>query len=899
MGEVYRARDRKLGRDVAIKVLPADFLADAERLTRFEREARALASLNHANVATLHGFERDGDLRFLIMELVEGEDLKARIARGSMPASKAVPLLLQIAAGLETAHERGIVHRDLKPANIRITANGDVKLLDFGLAKALVEDEKTVGSSRSPTQPAEATAAGALMGTAPYMSPEQLRGAPVDRRTDIWSFGCLMFEVLSGRRAFQHDSIAEETAAILKEEPEWSLLPSSVPPLLNRLLHWCLTKDVRHRFQHIGDVRILLGEALEEDPVGNQVGSSARGPSWRRLLPAGLAAFVAGAAIMWLVRGPESSPQQPQPAAAAWDARPLTVTGDAWNVTISPDGETVAYLTAEGLVTHDVQAGGPNLILPDPGWGRGERVQRLGMARGEPQWLWDGSGIAFNVRVDSSTLGISSVPRMGGEPVPKLVTSFRGGEVEANFQSLPGDAFLLARVLEDRTAAPWLRLLGEESEVRIDVPTEIENLWDAAASPDAGWIAYIGERADRTNIVATISRDGNQHHLIAQRGTELSKWGELSTNRQWADHEIMRWPRGDRVYYRQYSSRGMDIHAVTIDLDTGKAVGNPELVLAGLPPGSTFDVAAGGQRLVYSGGIVKTQIRLFRFDLNRGGDPTEDRALTRGTARHVAPRFSPDGKRLAYIRKTGRSEDIFVVPAAGGDARRLRVLSKWNEIVDLKWSPSGDALAVYALTPSGTKLMIVSLSDSRVRELSTRPVHSTWFDWSPDGEWITYGTASDMVYVLHHLSTGEEREMFRELDGEKIQAIFSATGRELLVNNIGLAAQGLWAKELDGEEVRLVTSEASLRTYPLEWTQDGTIYLLDPNGVLFTLSASGGSLREFGRIPGAPIWEGWADMWIEGGSLYLACAIDEPRESDVWVLDRVDAPAGGGRASSS
>ncbi len=168
-------------------------------------------------------------------------------------------------------------------------------------------------------------------------------------------------------------------------------------------------------------------------------------------------------------------------------------------------------------------------------------------------------------------------------------------------------------------------------------------------------------------------------------------------------------------------------------------------------------------------------------------------------------------------------------------------------------------------------------------------MRSTWFDWSPDGEWIAYGVRSDSAYALHHVASGEEREVFGEIQGEKIQAIFSAAGTELLMNNIGLVEPGLWARELDGGEARLVTAEASLRTYPLEWTRDGTIYLLDPNGVVLTYSESNGSLEEFGRLPEAPIWEGWADLWIDGSSLYLACSIDEPRESDVWVLDRVQA----------
>jgi len=261
--------------------------------------------------------------------------------------------------------------------------------------------------------------------------------------------------------------------------------------------------------------------------------------------------------------------------------------------------------------------------------------------------------------------------------------------------------------------------------------------------------------------------------------------------------------------------------------------------------------------------------------------------MTRGTARHVAPRFSPDGRRLAYIRKTGRSEDIYIVPIAGGEARRVNVLYDWRQLVDLKWSPDGQQLAVFALTANGPKLVIVSVSDARVRELPTRPPRGTWFDWSPDGEWIAYGIHGD-GQVLHEVDTGEEREVFEELQGEKIQGVFSSDGTELLVNNFGLAQPGLWARRLDGGTARLVTANPWPRTYPVRWSREGVIYLLGEDGTILTSDASGGTPRAFGRLPEAPIWEGWASMSIDGDSLYLACAVDEPRESDVWVLDRVE-----------
>jgi len=887
MGVVYRANDERLDRDVAIKVLPEAVAEDAQRLARFEREAKLLASLSHQNIATLYGLEEHEGQRFLVMELVEGETLADRIESGPIPVEDVLPVALQIAEGLEAAHEKGIIHRDLKPANVMVSPGGKVKVLDFGLAKVWQPDESDAGLTHSPTLTAQMTVAGVLLGTAAYMSPEQARGKTADKRADIWGFGCVLYEMLAGRPVFVGETVSDVLAAVMRDEPGWSSLPASTSPLLRRLLHWCLTKDLKQRLQHVGDARILLGDIVTGEPESQDAQASPAGLSWRRAVPIGLVLFLLGAAVTWVVTPRVSAPPAAA-TAATWDARPLTATGDAWNVALSSDGQTVAYLTAEGLVTHDVQGGSPNLVLPDSAWGRGRQDLKLGQPSGEPQWLHDGSAVAFTVPIDFATLGISAVPRMGGRITPKLLTSFAGGEVEASFQSLLGDAFLLARVLEPKQAAPWIRVMSGAVEEGIDLPPGIVTLWDAVASGDGRLVAYIGERADRTNVVGTITRDGTRHNVIVERGTELSKWAEMSINRQWAGNRIMRWPSGDRVYYRQVSARGIDVYAVTIDPDSGSALGDPELTYSGLPPGATFDVALEGKRLVYSGGVIKTQIRLLRFDADRGGDPIEDRSITRGTARHVAPRFSPDGRRLAYIRKTGRSEDIYIVPIAGGEAKPVNVLYRWNQVVDLKWSPEGEELAVFALTQNGPKLVIVSLSDSRVRELPMLPLTGTWFDWSPDGRWIAYGTSGEATYVLHEVDTGEEREIFEELQGEKIQSVFSPDGTELLLNNIGLAQPGLWAESLDGGAARLVTADASARTYPVRWSREGIIYLLGPEGRIFTVDALGGSPREFGRIPEAPIWEGWASLSIDGESLYLACAVDEPRESDVWVLDRID-----------
>ena len=285
MGEVYRATDTKLHRDVAIKVLPDLFVRDAERLARFTREAQMLASLNHPNIAQIYGLEESNGVRALVMELVEGEDLSQRIARGPIRIDEALPIARQIAEALESAHEHGIIHRDLKPANIKLRNDGTVKVLDFGLAKAVEPTASTANVSQLPTitSPAMMTGVGALLGTAAYMAPEQARGKPLDKRADIWAFGCVLFEMLTGKRAFEGNDASETLAAVLRGEPEWTALPSEVPQHIKLLVQRCLEKDCNNRVAHLSVVRFVVMEPLAAEVRHD---APARRRHWRRVCPA-------------------------------------------------------------------------------------------------------------------------------------------------------------------------------------------------------------------------------------------------------------------------------------------------------------------------------------------------------------------------------------------------------------------------------------------------------------------------------------------------------------------------------------------------------------------------------------------------------------------------------------
>ena len=279
MGAVYRARDGKLGRDVAIKVLPDEFAQDTERLRRFQREAKVLASLNHPNIASIYGLEQSESTHYLVLELVPGETLAERIARGPIPVDEALEIASKIADALEAAHEQGIVHRDLKPANIMLTPDDKVIVLDFGLAKAFVDETPNADNSMSPTLTRDATRVGVILGTAAYMSPEQAKGKHVDKRTDVWAFGAVLYEMLTGKRAFAGEDVSDTLAYVLTKEPEWESLPANTTAALRQVLRLCLTKDPKRRVRDVADVRLAIDGAFETTAEVVSQPASSR-PSW-------------------------------------------------------------------------------------------------------------------------------------------------------------------------------------------------------------------------------------------------------------------------------------------------------------------------------------------------------------------------------------------------------------------------------------------------------------------------------------------------------------------------------------------------------------------------------------------------------------------------------------------
>ena len=404
MGEVYRARDTQLGRLVALKVLPRPFASNPERLSRFQREAQTLATLNHPHIGAIYGIEHAGDVRALVLELVEGDTLADRIARGALPLEDALPIARQITGALQAAHERGVVHRDLKPSNIKISPDGVVKVLDFGLARLSQQDGvELTDATVSPTMasPPVITAAGMILGTAAYMAPEQAKGRPADTRGDIWAFGCVLFEMLTGARAFRGEDVAETLAAVLRSEPDFSALPASTPASIRSLVQKCLVKNPRERLQHIGDARFDLNETSDERPTAVKRERSAR----REWLAWAVAAVALAASGLLAYRA-----SKPSQAEETHVELITSATSDPAGLALSPDGRTVAYVA-------DGDAGAALRIRSLDS--ASERVLPNTQGAENPFWSPDGRAIGFFAdqalkRIDVETGTVQMLARTSG-----------------------------------------------------------------------------------------------------------------------------------------------------------------------------------------------------------------------------------------------------------------------------------------------------------------------------------------------------------------------------------------------------------------------------------------------------------------------------------------------------
>ena len=813
MGEVYRALDTRLAREVAIKFLPDAFAADRDRLSRFEREAKTLASLSHPNIAQIHGIESNA----IVMELVPGEDLAERIARGPIPIDEALPIARQIADALAAAHEQGVIHRDLKPANIRVRDDGTVKVLDFGLAKAL---DPAGGSDvmSAPTVTSPATMLGVVLGTAAYMSPEQAKGKPVDRRSDVWAFGCVLFEMLTARRAFEGDTISEVLAAVLKDPVPFDALPVSSPPAIRRLLRMCLEKDRARRLDSMTAARIEIDDVMRGVAPDAASGHAPARASWidrRVLIVAAVAAVVTSSAVavlLWKTLRPEP----PSPVRVSLTISGLRVSVDAFrpDVALTADGHRVLFWS--------LPAAGNERQLAVRSLDQFEAVRVSGFGSGGARELIgspDGQWVAYQ-RGISGPQQLMKAPIAGGEPVVIGPTPqpLRGGSwgddghiVYAMFGSAAGLFRVSSNGGEPEVLTKPARDNGEIDHLLPHVlPGSTHVLFTVArrANPPAIAVLDLSSRTWRTLIEnATMPRYVSSGHLV------FASAGTL---------------RAARYDLRRHALTTTPLEIVPIVGMKGETLAN-------------YDVSRHGALVYLLEGASTTPSTLTWID--RSGKRTE---LNAGQRAFSAVRPSPDGRAIAATIDNGGVHELWLIDTERGTVSRLT--EPGMNTSSPVWSADGSKLAfqvvssrtgasihgIYQMAVTGTAPM------ERLTEAKLNTVHLPT-SWNADG-----------TELFFHEMAGSFGDIYKVRSGGAATPLLTGPGNEA---HAALSPDGKWLAYSASESGTL---EVYVRPYPdvaayrvqvstagggvPSWIAGGRELIYSANGVPMrvSMSASGG-----------------------------------------------------------
>jgi eukaryotic-like serine/threonine-protein kinase len=788
MGEVYRARDAKLGRDVALKVLPEAFARDAERMARFQREAKVLASLNHPNIAAIYGFEDSNDAHALVMELVEGPTLADRIKQGPIPIDEALRIAKQICEALEYAHERGIVHRDLKPANVKLTSDDAVKVLDFGLAKAIEGDASSMDINNSPTLSRMATMQGVLLGTAAYMSPEQAKAKPVDRRADIWAFGCVLYEMLTGKMAFSGETVTDTLAAVIMKDADWTQLPKQTPLRVRVLLQRCLQKDPKQRLRDIGDARISIDEvllgALERSSSAGVV-APVSASFWRRALPwaAGILAVALASLATWNLKPSPAGPvvravltlpagqrlaglEAPALALSAdgselayaattqggtspqiflrsmdsTDARPIPGTEGATNPFFSPDGQWLGFF-ADGKLEKISVSGGAAQALADVSIPLGASWSSQGM-------------IAFA----NFFAGFLQLPDAGGAPKP--LTRFEKGDISQGWpEFLPSGRAVLFAASPD--TADWT---NSQVEVQLVGAVELRNLLPGQtgtmpryARPGYLIFAQAGnlmavpfdpERLEVKGAAVPVVQGVLQSPTTGSAQYSLSATGSLA-----------------------YVSGG--VQGEQSDLVWVSRNGTEQPLPA---PARTYlnpRLSPDGRRLAVN--ITEQESQIWLYDLAR---ETLTRFTFDGTSNQY-PTWTPDGKRITFRSNKEGTRNIFWKLADGsGEEERLSTGDTMQ--TPNSWSPNGQVLAFMSPGPmTGQDVWMLRMSDHKAQPFVETGVVTGAPEFSPDGHWLVYVSDESgrrEVYVQSYPGPGGKWQIST---GGGTEPVWNRNGREL------------------------------------------------------------------------------------------------------------------------
>jgi Tol biopolymer transport system component len=730
MGEVYQAHDPKLAREVAIKILPSAFTSHPDRLARFEREARMLAALNHPNICAIYGFEEADGIRFLILELVEGETLAETLTHGSsspakdtaLPLDRALAISRHIADALEVAHDKGIIHRDLKPANIKITPGGAVKVLDFGLAKAVSTEASSPGLTHPPDVSSSEPRPGAIIGTPAYMSPEQARGLQVDKRTDIWAFGCVLYEMLTGRVTFAGDTVSDSIARILEREPDWSVLPATTPVSIRRLLLRCLAKDPKKRLRDIADVRIEIDAVDEALPGPGLTPSGARATSGAtRWLPWAAVAAIAVAVITWEAR--RGAPAAANPLSGATFSRVTNWAGTEEHAEISPDGRFVAFLADRAgqldLWVSQLSTGKFNNLTVDvpPMLTPGNLLRSLGFSG-------DGSEIWFTPTGNPGMHKVL-VPLTGGAVRPflgpgKSAPSWSPDNARLVYigSNDPGDPISLT----DRTGADpeqvVVRRPGNAPFFRKGMHTH-----NPAWSPDLQWIYFVyGPDAFGDMDVWRVRPSGESPEQLTHQGAPVNFLTMLDSR---------------TLLYVARAEDWSGPWLWSLDVDTKVT----QRVTVGLEQYTSVSASRDGSRVVAT--VANPTSSLWQIPLlDRLVDDAEARPYVVPTERALAPRFG--GTSLFYLSLSARGTGDTVWQVQNGQPFEVRKNADGTLSEPPVVSPDGSRLAVVVRQQGKRRLAIMFADGTDAHTLAPEieikgVVGQGTADWSPDGAWIVTG----------------------------------------------------------------------------------------------------------------------------------------------------------------
>jgi Tol biopolymer transport system component len=807
MGEVYRATDTNLARQVAVKVLPDAVAADPDRLARFDREARTLAALNHPNIAHVYGFERTDGTAALVMELVDGATLADRIGQGAVPLAEALPIARQVAEALEAAHDQGIIHRDLKPANIKVRPDGTVKVLDFGLAKALDPTRSGAtapGLSMSPTLTTPAmTAAGLILGTAAYMSPEQAKGRPVDRRTDVWAFGCVLYEMLTGRQTFPGDDVTEVLAAVVRADPDWTALPAATPRAIVTLLQRCLRKDQRQRLADLSAARLDIDDAL----AGGEATRGEAAPVRRRLAPMPMAAAAvaligAGAILAWMLKpSPAPATQGPLrmqvtlPAADeldenarnlalsadgrmlayiavrdgvsrlyvrpidAFDARVLDGTDGAYNPFFSPDGAWIGFIAQDKMKKIPVGGGAAQTLVGGLGVNAGAAWGADGTIVYAPSMIGEGGlwripaagGTPTRVTTPDAARGEYShrYPQFlpGGQAV--LFTSLRGfGWDESNVEAVvlkTGERRMLVHGGQTGAYVPAGHLLYCRAGSMFDVPFDPVRLEVGDAKPVA-LADDVQQNFGPYGALYAVSRTGAIAYVPAPGGSR-----RFERQLVWVDRQGHRAPVG--APSRNYGDAALspDGERIAVSIRAGtEDLWRYDLkrqLLTRLPGGEwsseTVTWSRDGRELAYRSNAAG---RWQMYMLPEDGSAPQGPPLLTSPSTDIPTSFSPDGRTLAFNRLGGGTlYDIWTLPLDGDRQPRPFLETPANE-QDPQFSPDGHWLAYFSDESGGPQVYVVPFPGPGPRiQISTDGGLAP--QWNPRGGELFYQNGSRAMVV--------------------------------------------------------------------------------------------------------------------------------------------------------